>query len=185
LKVKASLHNHTVLSDGFMTPEELIHTLRKKGFRVIAITDHNTWTLPHPAQIPEDVVFLNGVEWTFRWHIIKLELPLRHEVRALSWTDLLDLARIDWLAHPARWGLNPNQIRRLIREYKLDGAELFNRCHRQFEGEIPDAIHLAVDDVHARGMIGKCWIEIETDSLDKETILEKIKRGEFHIERRL
>lgn len=179
--VKCSLHNHTRMSDGSLSPGQLLHLMKERGFQVIAITDHNTWTLPHELQIPEDIIFLNGVEWTFTWHIIKIELPIETGPRAFNWKDRIDLARIDFLAHPGRWGLNNERILELVRAYKLDGVEKCNRGINQYNGEIPGIVSYGVDDTHEPGMIGKNWIEIELDSLDKETILEKLKTGEFNI----
>ena len=182
--VKCSLHNHTTMSDGALSPGQLLHELARRGFKVIAITDHNCWTLPHELQMPEDIIFLNGVEWTFRWHIIKLELPLEPGNRAFDWRDRIDLARIDWLAHPARYGLSVEKIREIVRAYKLDGVEKCNRNQIQYQGHIDDMIEVGVDDCHDISMIGKNWIEIEVDSFDKETVIEKIKSGDFVIKSR-
>jgi hypothetical protein len=182
--IKCSLHNHTILSDGALSPHELLHTLKDRGFKVITITDHNNWTLPHRLQIPKDIIFLNGVEWTFRYHIIKIELPLDINYRSLNWRDRIDLAKIDWLAHPGRWGLSIEKIKELVRAYKLDGVEKCNRNWYQYEGSIKGVVEYGVDDVHSIDMIGKNWIEIETDSFDKETIIEKLKKGDFIIKSR-
>jgi len=172
------------MSDGNMSPSQLLNTLKERGFKVIAITDHNNWTIPHPLQMPKDIIFLNGIEWTFKWHIIKLELPLAANYRSLDWKDRLDLARIDWLAHPGRWGLSVKQIKELVRGYKLDGVEKCNRGYHQYNGHIEGINEYGVDDIHSKGMIGYNWIEIEVDSFDKETVLEKLKKGEFTIQRR-
>jgi len=184
MKVKCSLHNHSSMSDGAMSPGEFLHIMKDRGFNVIAITDHNQWTLPHELQIPDNIIFINGVEWTFRYHIIKLELPTNKSIRTFSWKDRLDLARVDWLAHPGLAGLSHSKILELIRNYKLDGVEKCNRNFHQYDGTIPGVIEYGVDDVHSERMIGWNWIEMEVDSFDKETILEKLKKGEFNITRR-
>ena len=36
------LHIHTTASDGTATPEEVVRLAKKKGFSLIAITDHDT-----------------------------------------------------------------------------------------------------------------------------------------------
>ena len=36
------LHVHTTASDGTCTPEEVVRMAKKKGFSLIAITDHDT-----------------------------------------------------------------------------------------------------------------------------------------------
>ena len=41
-KIVADLHNHTTLSDGEFTPEELIKKARSLGLKAIAVTDHDT-----------------------------------------------------------------------------------------------------------------------------------------------
>ena len=175
------MHNHTILSDGQLSPHELLHTLRAKGFKVIAITDHNTWTIPHELQIPKDIIFINGVEWTFKYHIIKLDLPLEKNGRSLDWKDRLDLASVNWLAHPARFGLNNDQIKEICRAYKLDGAEVCNRGIRQFDGNIQDIVGYGVDDVHSINMIGKNWIEMEIDEFNKDEVIKNLKEGNFVI----
>lgn len=38
---KANLHCHTVLSDGSLTPEEIKEEYRKRGYSVVAFTDHD------------------------------------------------------------------------------------------------------------------------------------------------
>ena len=37
---KANLHSHTTLSDGKRSPEELVSEYKKRGYSVLAITDH-------------------------------------------------------------------------------------------------------------------------------------------------
>lgn len=41
-KGRADLHNHTVASDGLLTPTELIEYAAKKGLQAVAITDHDS-----------------------------------------------------------------------------------------------------------------------------------------------
>ena len=59
--------------------------------------------------------------------------------------------------------------------------EKCNRNWIQYQGHFKDLVEFGVDDTHSPEMIGKNWIEIETDSFDKETILEKLKSGDFTI----
>lgn len=40
--MKADLHNHTINSDGILTPTELLNHARKQGVNIIAITDHDS-----------------------------------------------------------------------------------------------------------------------------------------------
>ena len=38
----ANLHMHSIYSDGIYTPEELCALAKGKGFRAVALTDHET-----------------------------------------------------------------------------------------------------------------------------------------------
>ena len=40
--VKADLHSHTIYSDGFHTPEELLYKARDLGINILSITDHDS-----------------------------------------------------------------------------------------------------------------------------------------------
>jgi len=101
--------------------------------------------------------------------------------RSLDWRDRLDLASVDWLAHPGRQGLSVDQIREICRAYKLDGAEICNSGIRQYDDKIPDVIGFGVDDVHSPSMIGKNWIEMEIDEFNKYEVIKNLKKGNFVI----
>ena len=53
---KAALHLHTLQSDGYQMPVEVVETYRKAGFSILAITDHD-WNYPNSrvkwGEIPE------------------------------------------------------------------------------------------------------------------------------------
>ena len=40
--VKADLHSHTIYSDGFHTPEELLYKAKDLGINILSITDHDS-----------------------------------------------------------------------------------------------------------------------------------------------
>lgn len=41
---KANLHCHTVISDGRLTPEEVKREYQKRGYQIVAFTEHNIYT---------------------------------------------------------------------------------------------------------------------------------------------
>ncbi|NLX13208.1 MAG: hypothetical protein GXY44_06070 [Phycisphaerales bacterium] len=43
---KANLHTHTTQSDGSLTPDQVIDEYHKRGYSILAITDHNLCTWP-------------------------------------------------------------------------------------------------------------------------------------------
>jgi len=58
---KVALHTHTTVSDGRLTPEELKDEYKKRGFSVVAYTDHDVF-IPHPELRDETFLPLNGYE---------------------------------------------------------------------------------------------------------------------------
>jgi predicted metal-dependent phosphoesterase TrpH len=60
------LHIHTRASDGSDSPLELLRELRAAGIRTFSVTDHDTidGVLELEGQIPADMVFLRGVEFS-------------------------------------------------------------------------------------------------------------------------
>lgn len=67
------LHCHTNHSDGDMTPKELVTNAKNKGYKGIAITDHNTVSAVNEVASLGDelgITVLKGTEWTtFFGHI--------------------------------------------------------------------------------------------------------------------
>ena len=47
---KANLHCHSNLSDGRLTPEELVRAYREQGYSILAITDHEEETETAPTE---------------------------------------------------------------------------------------------------------------------------------------
>ena len=75
--MKADMHIHSTVSDGYYTIEEIIDMAKKRGLDAIAITDHDT--LSHAKQIPKDcgILVMPGIEIScydyekeFRVHIL-------------------------------------------------------------------------------------------------------------------
>lgn len=59
---KANLHNHTVISDGSFTPEEIKEHFMERGYSIVAFTDHDAY-VPHNDLTDEKFLALNGVEY--------------------------------------------------------------------------------------------------------------------------
>ena len=58
---KANLHCHTTVTDGHLSPEEIKEEYMKKGYSVVAYTDHNVF-LDYQYLTDKNFVALNGVE---------------------------------------------------------------------------------------------------------------------------
>ena len=61
---KANLHCHSVISDGWLTPEELREAYKAQGYSIVAYTDHAV-LIPHNDLRQEDFLPLNGYELDF------------------------------------------------------------------------------------------------------------------------
>lgn len=58
---KANMHSHTMWSDGNLTPEELRDEYKKRGYSVVAYTDHSLF-VDRKELAQEDFLPLNGYE---------------------------------------------------------------------------------------------------------------------------
>ena len=59
------LHTHSNISDGTLSPEQLVHAAHEKGIHTLALTDHDTMDgLALAAQIANgyDMKLISGVE---------------------------------------------------------------------------------------------------------------------------
>ena len=58
---RANLHSHTNLSDGTLTPEQMVQAYQEKGYSILAITDHEA-PYDHTALSTDDFLLLTGYE---------------------------------------------------------------------------------------------------------------------------
>lgn len=90
------LHSHSVVSDGTLTPAELVEHAAAQGVRVLALTDHDDLGgLQEAAEtaVRLGLAFINGVEISVTWrkrtiHVVGLKIspdhrPLRAGLAAL------------------------------------------------------------------------------------------------------
>lgn len=58
---KANLHNHTTISDGLLTPEQVKEEYLRRGISIVAFTDHDV-LIPHNDLTDDKFLALNGFE---------------------------------------------------------------------------------------------------------------------------
>lgn len=81
------LHSHSNVSDGLLTPEELVLNAARCGVKVLALTDHDDiGGLATARQVAEanDIHFIDGVEISVTWkkrtlHIVGLKVDPQNE----------------------------------------------------------------------------------------------------------
>ena len=86
MSVPIDLHCHSTLSDGLLSPEELVAHAASKGVRVLALTDHDEvggLARARAAAAEHGVTLVNGVEISVTWkkrtlHIVGLRIEANH-----------------------------------------------------------------------------------------------------------
>ena len=79
------LHCHTNMSDGALTPNELIDLAIERGVDMLSITDHDTLdAYAHTTTVPSGLKLIPGIELSSRWrkqgiHIVGLNIDLSNE----------------------------------------------------------------------------------------------------------
>ncbi len=129
------LHCHSVISDGTLTPAELVHRAAGRGVKVMALTDHDDvqgLIEARAAAAEHGLTFINGVEISVSWrshtlHIVGLNIdpeypPLADGLRSVrsgrgarakKMSDALAKAGIGGvLAGAYQYAENPNMIGR-------------------------------------------------------------------------
>ena len=84
-QLKANLHCHSVLSDGRWTPEQIKEEYAKRGYSVVAITDHER-LVPHHDLSDENILFLTAYEMYVRTMPFDYEQGLQSHMNLYSLT---------------------------------------------------------------------------------------------------
>lgn len=82
------LHCHTNMSDGALTPNQLLDLASERGVDMLSITDHDTLdAYAHTSSVPPGMRLIPGIELSSRWrkqgvHIVGLNIDLSNPVMA-------------------------------------------------------------------------------------------------------
>jgi hypothetical protein len=177
--LKGNLHTHTHLSDGLLSPQEMIARYKELGYDFLAITDHDdliqeSYWQEIPRGDPDLLVFV-GVEIDYR--------PLGQHVGKI----VGDRETLYVLNHPARYRLSLEETLRRIKLLTADGlsihaVEVTDTGLYKAEYDV-GAIGLpkvATDDAHRELHVGRAWIEVDA-ARDRDLILRAIKAGDFRL----
>jgi len=81
--IKVDLHSHTLVSDGKLTPSELVQRAKLNGVEMLSITDHDTvLAYEQLSAVDHDgLIIVPGIEFSTQWrgigiHIVGLNLTL-------------------------------------------------------------------------------------------------------------
>ncbi len=149
---KVNLHIHTVYSDGEAEPAEILKQAKEKGYKKIAICDHNTI---EAHKIIQDEILIPAVEFDV-WcgyvfmHLLAYDIDNKNKellsfcakskketeldiVRIFAKRDIKKLIKAIHnaggkavLAHPACcWAINLERFIKKLISYGLDGLEVY------------------------------------------------------------
>jgi len=201
---KGNLHSHTTVSDGKLTPKQLVYLYKNRGYSFLALTDHNKISdTSHLTS--EEFLVIPGIEVDVdkallgeKYHIVGI--GIKEEIKPSTAQEAIDLIRelggLAWVAHPY-WSMLT--FHDLIRLEGYIAIEVFNTtCHvivdKGFSITHWDQLltygryvyGLAVDDVHwnlyphtrVDALMG--WVMVKAESLDYDSIMKSIEQGLFY-----
>ncbi len=197
---KAALHTHTCGSDGGFLQEDIAKLYRKRGYNVLALTDHERSNDIRGLSGPGFLV-INGIELHPLYpghkcrnhHILGLGVPHGYPLSRAAQKDvraciqqIADLGGVAILAHPPGVNVRPHL---LADAPGLAAFELY-ASHQQTTGGgdresewaagLADGIYLpaiATDDTHAESEIDTAWTWLKMKSLSKKSVLSAIRTG--------
>ncbi len=202
---KGSLHIHSTVSDGELTPAEVIQWYRNQEYHFLALTDHDY--VSEAKSITDDFITLSGVEvggtdpQAGLYHLVALGLPSSGPLKLDGMTksmqgavnQLQKAGGLVFLAHPYWSG---QMSKDLLSLENCIGQEIYNgscevdtcrglatvhwddllACGRRLWG-------LATDDAHWRSRpkdAGKGWVWVKSTALKQDAILQALKQGHFY-----
>lgn len=201
---KVALHQHTTISDGRVSPEELVALYKSRGYDAVAFTDH--WKY-HETDNIDGMLILAGCEYdTGRYdttnggvmHIVgigmseKPDLVKGESTRQEIIDAINDLGGIAVLAHPC-WSLNSVNDGLVLEGFTA--CEIFNSCSEAHESMRAYSDHyidisansgryygiFATDDAHfydgSDETIG--FVYVKADELSEAAILKALKNGDY------
>ena len=195
---KSSLHNHSTVSDGTHTPQEIIRIYADNGYDVFAFSDHQI-TNPIADYNNCNMTLISGIELHPHgprgtiWHLLALGVPKDFPGEFATAQEAIDAVNAVngaiFCAHPEWCGIKSGDIAELK---GLAGLEVFNSSCR-YNGksnnetvwnELTD-MHiiyptLAVDDTHTNTELFGGWTMIVAPDRSPESIIQALKSGSFY-----
>jgi len=171
--LRGNLHTHTSLSDGNLSPEEMIEEYKKQGYHFICLTDHQDKAKAYRYPKADDIIVLEGCEVSsgHHWNYIEGE-----EETLTVWN------------HPFRYNDSVGEINRCGK----DVCEITEHGDFYYDIETPSSEiveraklpTVVTDDAHSKHMIGHAWIWVRVSEKTKDEIIRNIKEGNFSIEKK-
>ena len=202
-RYKVALHQHTTISDGLKTPEQVVDIYKEAGYDAVAITDH--WKYFQGKEM-RGITVISGCEYNIGasdtsldvMHIVGIGMNFEPDLckgntRQEIINGIKKAGGLAILAHPA-WSLNsPSEALALE---GFSGVEIYNsvsnvnQSSRPYSGYFVDLLAnegvafpiIAADDSHYYNGEDECksFVMVKAESSSEEHILDAIKRGDFY-----
>ncbi len=133
---KASLHCHTTLSDGTLTPEEIKAEYKKRGYSVVAYTDHEA-LIDHADLCDDDFIALNGYETCIKEEMVSTHGMLR--VHHINFIKRKPNDTVQFCFYPENF--TPGRCRELIPFLRYAGEMCVYEYTNAFFKHLTDEAH--------------------------------------------
>jgi len=173
--LKGALHTHSTLSDGQLTPDEVVERYRKLGFDFVAITDHDYLLRPdYREMIPlnhNGILVFHGIELTVH------EQGYVHVNKIFGDEEVLHIFN-----HPGEYDFDFDEtldvLKGVASKLPIDAVEVSVKGFYtpEFDDDRIAYPKVASDDSHTELGCGRAWIEVECE-LDRDAIIRAIKAG--------
>lgn len=192
------MHLHTTASDGTYTPEQTLRSYRELGYDFIAITDHESVTIP--SEIPQGLIWIPGVEYATtsqnppeHWHVVSIGTEKQLAVAGYPVKSIMKLlgevSPFFFVAHPY-WSNQGGDD--LLELPDFFGIEVYNhmadmwleRGHSEYYWDYLLSAGrrvwgLAGDDTHRPEHIGGARLRVRVETATPEAIVASLKAGRF------
>ena len=195
---KTSLHGHTTVSDGLLTPEEAIARYAAAGYDAMNFSDHRK-TNPVHTYDGRGMTLISGVELhpmgprEILWHLLAVNVP--EDFPGIYETAEEAVAAVHraggavYIAHPYWCGFLVEELLPIARQPGVIGCEIFNTCCgcvcKDDNSAYVDALLdlglpvniIAVDDSHNPWEFCFNWTMIVAEENTPESLTAALKRG--------
>lgn len=192
LSLKGQLHCHTTNSDAVDSPTALVTAYKNAGYDFMTITDHNFIT--ENPNVTGMTWIGESCEETYARHIIAYDINERI-LDSANAQDVINFhnlrGKMTSVAHPNWRGAYILDNREVEGTYNFNFIEVYNAVvsaygEKQWDYALSSGQRVfatSVDDCHKASdptQFNKGWVVVFTDSNDKPSILESLRKGNFY-----
>lgn len=190
---KGNTHTHTSYSDGKLTPREAVNEYKAEGYHFLFITDHGVVTPIGNSLSDSTFLCIEGEESESFHHLSCLDI--HQTIYTIDPLEIIDSTRAQGgfiiVNHPMR-GNHEVYVNDIIDIEDLKLIEIFNgkseKDNYHDDQSLWDSLlhagrlyyGVAADDMHEKKHLGKGWIMVLADTLQKDSIINAIKEGNFY-----